>query len=450
MSTKTEKTLLLTRDDVARLLTLPDLIEALREAYCLRANHELVIRPQRAMAKYGEESTTVIFPGVLPDCERYTVKVNAKTAGNVARGLPFLRGVILLINRADGSNEAILESGLLTAMRTGAAGAVAKGVITTLLGASCSAPVVAVAFAFALDRDTPAWATIGTFAVIGVGMASPYLILGAFPRLLRFLPKPGAWMDTFKHICGFVMLAAMVWVLTWLRMPYVAPTVAFLVGLWFACWWVGRVPLTEPRPRRIRAWLESAAFSIAAGWLAFSVVAPAMEEKFQLIISEELGRRDHSQDQATGPRPVSVLQSSHPAEPPVVDGRIAWKPFSKALLTQLTREHRTVIVDFTADWCANCKTLEKLVLDTDAVKDVLQRNGVVPLVADYTDAPAELTSMLTILKAGAVPVLAIFPAGNPNRPTVFRGGYTQQTLIKELEKAGPSRSIARVKDTAMQ
>ncbi len=86
MSTKAEKTLLLTRDDVARLLTLPELIEALRAAYCLRANHELVIRPQRAMAKYGEESTTVIFPGVLPDCERYTVKVNAKTAGNVARG----------------------------------------------------------------------------------------------------------------------------------------------------------------------------------------------------------------------------------------------------------------------------------------------------------------------------------------------------------------------------
>ena len=125
MSTKIQKTLLLTRDDVARLLTLPELIEALRDAYCLRADHDIVVRPQRAMASYGEESMTVIFPGVLPDCERYTVKVNSKTAGNVARGLPFLRGVILLVNRADGSNEAILESGLLTAMRTGATGALA-------------------------------------------------------------------------------------------------------------------------------------------------------------------------------------------------------------------------------------------------------------------------------------------------------------------------------------
>src|SRR5258708_9985829 len=111
MSIKTEKTLVLTRDDVGRLLTLPELIEALRDAYRLRANHELIVRPQRAVAKYGEESTTITFPGLLPECERYTVKVNAKTDGNVARGLPFLRGVILLVNRPGGWNEASLQAG---------------------------------------------------------------------------------------------------------------------------------------------------------------------------------------------------------------------------------------------------------------------------------------------------------------------------------------------------
>jgi suppressor for copper-sensitivity B len=332
-------------------------------------------------------------------------------------------------------------------MHEGAPGAIAKGMITTLLGASCSAPVVAIAFAFALDRGTPAWATIGTFAVIGIGMASPYLILGAFPRLLRFLPRPGAWMDTFKHICGFVMLAAMVWVLTWLRMPYVAPTVAFLVGLWFACWWVGRVPLTEPRSRRVRAWLEAAAFSIAAGWLAFSIIAPGMQEKFDFYVQQEIARRG----QPAGPQPV-VISHSPVSEAAVVDGRIAWRPFSKALLKQLTRERQTVMVDFTADWCPNCKTVEKAVLETDAVKNLLERYGVAPLVADYTEIPAppELTEMLTLLKAGAIPVLAIFPAGDPNNPIIFRGLYTQSTLLDALEKAGPSRLIAPVKDTAMQ
>lgn len=129
MATKTEKTLLLTRDDVSRLLSLPELIEELRGAYRLHAQHDNPIRPQRAIARHGEDATTVIFPGVLPGCDHYTVKVNAKTADNVARGLPFLRGVILLINRTNGSNEAVLESGLITAMRTGAAAGVAADLL---------------------------------------------------------------------------------------------------------------------------------------------------------------------------------------------------------------------------------------------------------------------------------------------------------------------------------
>ena len=129
MNIKSEKTLLLTRDDVARLLTLPELIDTMREAYRVRATQPDAVRPQRVISKYGDDSTSVIFPGVLPECERYTVKVNAKTSCNVARGLPFLRGVILLVSRKDGANEAILESGLLTAMRTGAAGAVAADLL---------------------------------------------------------------------------------------------------------------------------------------------------------------------------------------------------------------------------------------------------------------------------------------------------------------------------------
>lgn len=125
MTNKVEKTLLITRDDVARLLTLPDLIESLREAHKLRATVEVPVHSQRAVVRHGDSSTTIVFPGVLPNCDRYTVKVNAKTDGNVARGLPFLRGVILLINRLNGANEVMLEAGLLTAMRAGSAAAVA-------------------------------------------------------------------------------------------------------------------------------------------------------------------------------------------------------------------------------------------------------------------------------------------------------------------------------------
>ncbi len=132
------------------------------------------------------------------------------------------------------------------------------------------------------------------------------------------------------------------------------------------------------------------------------------------------------------------------------DDRLPWQPFSKELLKRLTRERKTVMVDFTADWCPNCKTLELAVLNTANVKSAVLRNGVVPLVADYTDIPPELTEMLSLLKAGAVPVLAIFPAQDPNRPIVFRDGYSTRTLIDALDKAGASQSIAETKETAMK
>jgi len=324
----------------------------------------------------------------------------------------------------------------------GASGAFVKGAITTLLGASCSAPVVAVAFTFALDRETAVWATFGTFAIIGLGMASPYLVLGANPKLVRFLPKPGLWMETFKHLCGFVLLGAMVWVLTWLKMPYVAPTVAFLVGLWAACWWIGRTPLTEPLGKRLQAWGWGIAFAGAVALFSFGSLAPSMVERYQDQLDQDITQA--LQNSGQSPSSSTVLRGN-PS-----DARLPWRPFSTQLLKQLTRDKKTVMVDFTADWCLNCKSLEHWVLNTPAVKDVISRNSIVPLVADYTDIPPELTKMLSLLKAGAVPVLAIFPAQDPNRPIVFRSTYTTRMLIDALDKAGASQSIADVKETVMK
>ncbi|MCC7084002.1 MAG: thioredoxin family protein [Pirellulales bacterium] len=321
----------------------------------------------------------------------------------------------------------------------GASGAIAKGAITTLLGASCSGPLVAAPFGFALDRATPVWAVYGTFFLIGLGMSTPYLMLGANPGLLRFLPRPGAWMDTFKQICGFFLLGAMIWVLTWLKFYYVTPTVAFLVGLWAACWWIGRVPLTVSTAKRLSAWGWSIAIAILAGVASFNWFLPSSEERFTQTIDIEFGRRY----QETARLRVADVAIKSAAD---VDGsKLPWRPFSRELLVELTREGKTVMVDFTADWCANCKVLESVVLNTADVKAVVMRNNVVPLVADYTDLPQELTDMLTLLKAGAVPVLAIFPASNPNDPIVFRGGYTQQILIDALEKAGPSRNMTETR-----
>jgi len=121
-------TLMLSRSDVARHLPLRALASAIGDAYIRHSTETpdttIVPRPQRAKAQLGDgQSVVVNFPGVLSGYDAYTVKVNAKTLGNPAAGLPFVRGAILLIERDTGALRAILESSLVTAMRTAAAGA---------------------------------------------------------------------------------------------------------------------------------------------------------------------------------------------------------------------------------------------------------------------------------------------------------------------------------------
>lgn len=116
-------TLVLNRREIAGLLSMGELIDAIRDAYVARAV-EPDVAPQRAVARWDQTSAVVSFPGALPGYATVTVKVNAKTPTNVGRGLPFLIGTILLLDRATGAPLAVLESGLVTAMRTAAAGAV--------------------------------------------------------------------------------------------------------------------------------------------------------------------------------------------------------------------------------------------------------------------------------------------------------------------------------------
>ena len=104
-------------------------------------------------------------------------------------------------------------------------------------------------------------------------MASPYLLIGVFPELLRFLPKPGAWMETFKQIMGFVLLATVVFILSFMEPAAVVPTVALLLGVGVACWLVSRTPLTAELGDRLQSWaLAGAVVLLSAvgcrfGWL---------------------------------------------------------------------------------------------------------------------------------------------------------------------------------------
>ena len=277
--------------------------------------------------------------------------------------------------------------------KEGLSGAFFKGILTTILATPCSGPFLGPVFGFTLKQ--PSVVTFIIFGAIGLGMSLPYLIIGAFPALVRFIPKPGAWMVTFKQIMGFFLLGTVVFLFSFMNKDYLVATFAMLIGIWLACWWIGRTPLTASTGKRATAWIGGALSAAMIGFIAFQTLAP---------------------------QPT----------------KIPWQPYSQAALQKAQSEGKTVMVDYTADWCWTCKTNLKFAINTDEVHKTVEANGVVPLLADWTQPNEEIKQSLQELESKSIPVLAIYPANRPGEVIVLRDLISQSQVLDALEKAGPS------------
>jgi thiol:disulfide interchange protein len=280
----------------------------------------------------------------------------------------------------------------------GPVGSFLKGVLSTVLATPCSGPFLGPVFGFTLTQPTAV--TYAVFAAIASGMCLPYVLVGLVPGLVRFLPKPGAWMATFKELLGFVMLGTVVYLFTILHHEWFVPTLALLVGIWAACWWIGKGQETTGTVGFGR-WVQAAATAAAVGWAAFTLLAPG-------------------------------------------ESVIAWEqPFSRDRITELRRSGATVMVDFSADWCPTCKFNLAYAIETDRVRAAVEKNRVVPVLADWTDGSNEIKVALEGLQSRSIPVLAIYPAATPGgecpEPIVLRDLITEAQVLEALEKAGPSK-----------
>jgi thiol:disulfide interchange protein len=279
----------------------------------------------------------------------------------------------------------------------GPAGAFLKGVLSTVLATPCSGPFLGPVFGFTLTQPTVV--TYAVFGAIATGMALPYILVGLFPGLVRFLPRPGAWMATFKELLGFVMLGTVAYLFTFLQHDWFVPTFVMLVGIWMACWWVGRAQEASGTVGFGR-WVQAAVIATTVGTAAFLLLGP-------------------------------------------VKSLIEWEqPFSRARLAELRKSGATVMVDFSADWCPTCKFNLATAIETNRVKAAIEKNRVVPMLADWTDGSPEIKQMLESLESRSIPVLAIFPAAKPGEslpaPIVLRDLITEAQVLDALERAGPS------------
>ncbi|MCI0359899.1 MAG: thioredoxin family protein [Planctomycetaceae bacterium] len=284
----------------------------------------------------------------------------------------------------------------------GLTGAFFKGIFTTLLATPCSGPFLGPVFAFTLAQ--PPIVTYIIFASVGLGMASPYLLIGAFPRLVKWLPKPGQWMETFKQLMGFVLLGTVVYLFATINADWFIPTLALMMAVWLACWIIGKVPIYESTGKQLTAWAVGCAVAALIGWASFTYLGP-------------------------------------------VKHLYEWQPYSPESIAKLQAEGKTVMVDFTANWCLTCQANFRLAINTHKVKEVVERNGVVPMLADWTDKNETIKVRLQELNSNSIPLMAIYPAGKPGEVIVLRDALLESHVLAALAQAGASHDPTRAATT---
>ena len=192
------------------------------------------------------------------------------------------------------------------AQEEGLAGAFFLGIFTTILATPCTGPFLGSALGFTASQ--PAWVTYLIFGSIGLGMAVPYLLIGLNPAWISWLPKPGMWMNTFKEVMGFVLLATVVFLLQPFgdepRSEYLISVLSLLLAVGVGCWWVGKTSLAAATGVKIRAWGSGAAMIAVGAFVGFGLLGPSEHE-------------------------------------------LDYQEFSRASLRQLRAASRVVLVDFT-------------------------------------------------------------------------------------------------------
>lgn len=275
--------------------------------------------------------------------------------------------------------------------REGLGGSLLAGVTATLVATPCTGPFMGTAMAYGFTQSSAV--SLAIFTALGLGMASPYLLLSAAPGLARFLPRPGPWMEHLKQFMGFPLLATVVW-LAWVfgrqtSIDAMAMLLVLLVAAGLAAWVLGKwMALHHPGHIRITAALVALAiFAPALTWVLYGL------NHRTAAAEESLTGTSAGSDIVPGP------------------GTITWRKFTPETLAALRATGTPVFIDFTADWCITCKVNERVALSKPEVSAAFLEKGVVALKADWTNSDPVITTALEGYGRNSIPVYVYYPAG---------------------------------------
>ena len=310
----------------------------------------------------------------------------------------------------------------------GPAGAFATGVLATLLATPCLGPFLTSVLVWSAAQ--PALMVYLVWGTIGLGMSSPYLLFGMFPSMVKWLPKPGNWMVRFKEFAGFVLMATVVYLVYVLDDTNVLPALVMLLGLALGFWMIGNLYDINSHIRH-KTLVRVTAIALSAGICLFA---------FTKMKSIAEGR-ERFKEQKIAMRILSNAGKAGGVAVEASDSALPWQPFSEARMKELSAEGKTLLIDFTASWCLNCHVNEAVALETKETRELVDRYGIIPLLADYSDSSPEIKRWIKQFGGAGVPLTVIIPADAPDRPIAIHAVYSKETLLEKLREAGPSRGI---------
>ena len=284
-------------------------------------------------------------------------------------------------------------------------GAFFTGALLVLLSTPCSAPFLGTAMGFAFTASTPVLFLF--FTAAGVGLALPYMLVSAFPKILKVFPKPGAWMVTLQKIMGVLLLGTVVWLL-WVvheqagnvGVGIFAAISLLSIAMSFA---IGNI--APPGVAFFREVLSvgGAVVILAIIWFAFA--SPKFEAEVDAIFKA---------------RSVQLVTE---------DG---WYRYTPELIEELAKSGRTVFIDATADWCLTCKANEAAVLNREDFKRAMDSLNVARVKADWTRETPEVTALLRSMGKSGVPAYAIYPAGDASKQIVLPELLTTSAIVEKI------------------
>jgi thiol:disulfide interchange protein DsbD len=277
-----------------------------------------------------------------------------------------------------------------------------NGALATLAATPCTAPFMGSALGFAAQQS--AFVSLLIFTFLALGMATPYLLLTIFPQTLRFVPKPGAWMESLKQFMGFLLMGTVIFLVYVFGALQGSDAMIYMLGVLLlvsiAAWIYGR--WCEPS--------KSQSVRTIGFVLSFIFFAAAFEFLYEI--------EGNGDSEASDGADVAVV----------------WQDWSPDAVQAALAKGQPVFVDFTAAWCLSCKVNERVALGKNSVKKALNDKNVALFRADWTHSDPAISQTLQKFNRDGVPLYLLYSPKAPDAPQVLPEVLTPGIVLEALGK----------------